>query len=87
LSKQKKTTNVIEDESLWTHEEGLLDVTFSNNDNFNEDVFEATIATIDVKGKDSSWYFDFGATKYVSGTREHFDNIESCRGNLKTNGR
>jgi len=60
---------------LWTHEEGLLDVVFSNNDNFNEDVFETTIAAFDIKGTDSSWYFDSKATRYESGTREHFDSI------------
>jgi hypothetical protein len=64
-----------------------LDVAFSNIDNFNENVFEATTTTFDVKGKDFSWYFDFETTKYVSGMREHFDNIVSCRGNLKINGR
>lgn len=60
---------------MWIHEEGLLDVVFSNNDNFNEDAFEVTIATFDAKGKDSCWYFDFGATRYESGTIEHFDSI------------
>jgi len=29
-------------------------VAFSNNDNVNEDVFEATIITLDVKGEDFS---------------------------------
>jgi len=60
---------------LGTHEEGLLDVAFSNNYNFNEDIFEVKIATFDIKGKDSSWYFDSRATRYESGTIEHFDNI------------
>jgi hypothetical protein len=36
---------------LGTHEEGLLDVAFSNNYNFNEDVFEVTIATLISKEK------------------------------------
>jgi hypothetical protein len=31
-----------------------MDVDFSNNDNVNEDVFEATIIALDVKGKDFS---------------------------------
>lgn len=54
-----------------------------NNDNFNEDVFEVAIATLEVKGKDLSQYFNFGATIYASGTIEHFDGIESYSGNLK----
>jgi hypothetical protein len=31
-----------------------VDVAFSNNDNFNEDVSEGTIITLDVKGEDFS---------------------------------
>jgi hypothetical protein len=30
---------------------------------------------------------DFEATRYESGTKEHFDSIESCSGNLKIDGR
>jgi len=29
MSKQKISANVVEDESYWTHEEGLLDIVFS----------------------------------------------------------
>ncbi len=29
------------------------------------------------------WYFDSGATKHVSGTKKHFDNIKRCNCNLK----
>jgi hypothetical protein len=47
-------SNVVEDESSWIHEERLVDVAFSNNDNLNEDVFEATIIAFDFKGEDSS---------------------------------
>jgi hypothetical protein len=53
LSKQKISTNVVEDESSWTRE-GLLDVVFSNNDNLDEVVFEVAIIALDVKGEDSS---------------------------------
>lgn len=52
LSKQKTSSNVVKGESLWTHEKGLLDVVFSKNDNFNENVFEVVIVAFDVKGKD-----------------------------------
>jgi len=52
LSKQNISTNVVEDESSWTHE-GLLDVVFSNNDNLNEVVFKVAIIGLDVKGEDS----------------------------------
>jgi hypothetical protein len=53
LSKQRISTNVVEDESSWTHE-GLRDVVFSNNDNLNEVVFEVVIVALDVKRENFS---------------------------------
>ena len=87
---QKHFANVAEEsnEQPWLDEEDAYDeadlVDLADNDHC---LFEAALASLDIKDCESGWYLDTGASKHVMGSAGQFESLDdSYQGDVRTVG-